>query len=203
MARKLKTFQTSLGFYDLAIAAPSMKAALEAWGAGSNLFHQGVAKETDDPDVVAATMSKPGVVLKRPAGSNGRFAEHSDLPSDLGSAGKGRRREGRRAKPAKGSPPEISERDSRKAAAEFEKEQKRREAERRGEEAARERDRERREKATAKAQAMLDKADREHAKRAADIQAEVDALEKRSRAEDDRWAKERERLQAALRRARE
>src|SRR5215471_10236714 len=56
MARKLKTFQTSLGFYDLAIAAPSMKAALEAWGAASNLFHQGVAKETDDPDVVAATM---------------------------------------------------------------------------------------------------------------------------------------------------
>lgn len=53
MARKLRTFQTSLGFYDLAIAAPSMKAALEAWG--SNLFHQGVAKETDDPDVVAAT----------------------------------------------------------------------------------------------------------------------------------------------------
>ena len=60
MAKKLKTFQTSLGFYDLAIAAPSMKAALEAWGAGSNLFHQGVARETDDFDVVAATMSKPG-----------------------------------------------------------------------------------------------------------------------------------------------
>jgi hypothetical protein len=55
MARKLKTFQTSLGFYDLAIAAPSMKAALEAWGAGSNLFHQGIARETDDPEVVAAT----------------------------------------------------------------------------------------------------------------------------------------------------
>ena len=30
MARKLKTYQTSLGFFDLAIAAPSMKAALEA-----------------------------------------------------------------------------------------------------------------------------------------------------------------------------
>ena len=39
MARKLKTYQTSLGFFDLAIAAPSMKAALEAWGADSNLFH--------------------------------------------------------------------------------------------------------------------------------------------------------------------
>ena len=41
MAKKLKTFETSLGFFDLAIAAPSMKAALEAWGADSNLFHQG------------------------------------------------------------------------------------------------------------------------------------------------------------------
>lgn len=68
MARKLRTFQTSLVFFDLAIAAPSMKDAMEAWGAGSNLFHQGVAKETDDPDVVAATMSNPGVVLKRPTG---------------------------------------------------------------------------------------------------------------------------------------
>jgi hypothetical protein len=37
MARKLKTFQTSLGFYDLAIAAPSMRAALEEWGTASNL----------------------------------------------------------------------------------------------------------------------------------------------------------------------
>jgi hypothetical protein len=203
MARKLKTFQTSLGFYDLAIAAPSMKAALDAWGAGSNLFHQGVAKETDDPDVVAATMSKPGVVLKRPAGSNGRFAEHSDLPSDLESAEKADRRQSRRVKPAKKPPPEISERDARKAAVEFEKEQKRRDAERRREEAARERDRERREKATAKAQAALDEAEREHAKRATDIQAELEALEKRSRAEEDRWEKERERLQATLRRARE
>jgi hypothetical protein len=32
MARKLKTYQTSIGFFDLAIAAPSMKAALDAWG---------------------------------------------------------------------------------------------------------------------------------------------------------------------------
>ncbi len=203
MARKLKTFQTSLGFYDLAIAAPSMKAALEAWGAGSNLFHQGIAKETEDPDVVAATMSKPGVVLKRPAGSNGCFAEHSDLPSDLGSTEKHDRRESRGAKPAKRAPRQISDGDARKAAAEFEKERKRREAERRRGEAAREKDRERRVKATAKAQAALDKAEREHAKRAAAIESESEAIEKRSLAEDERWQRERERLQAALHRARE
>ena len=83
MARKLKTYQTSLGFFDLAIAAPSMKAALEAWGADSNLFHQGAAKESDDPDVIAAAMKKPGVVLRRPVGSDGSFSEHAELPTNL------------------------------------------------------------------------------------------------------------------------
>src|ERR1700722_15488375 len=83
MARKLKTYQTSLGFFEQAIAAPSMKAALEAWGADSNLFHQGAAKESHDPDVIAATMAKPGVVLKRPVGSSGPFKEHAELPKDI------------------------------------------------------------------------------------------------------------------------
>jgi hypothetical protein len=84
MAKKLKTYETSLGFFDLAIAAPSMKAALEAWGADSNLFHQGAAKQSEDPDVVAATMAELEVVLKRPVGSSGPFKEHAELPSDLG-----------------------------------------------------------------------------------------------------------------------
>ena len=84
MARKLKTYQTSLGFFDQAIAAPSMKAALEAWGADSNLFHQGAAKESHDPDVIAATLAKPGVVLRRPVGTDRPFSEHAELPTDLG-----------------------------------------------------------------------------------------------------------------------
>src|SRR3954452_18501659 len=87
MARKLKTYQTSLGFFDLALAAPSMKAALEAWGADSNLFHQGAAKESHDPDVITATMAKPGVVLRRPVGTDRPFSEHAELPTDLGGGG--------------------------------------------------------------------------------------------------------------------
>ena len=83
MARKLKTYQTSLGFFDLAIAAPSMKAALQAWGSNSNLFHQGVAKAINDPEVVAATMAKPGVIFRRPVGSDGPFRQHADLPTHL------------------------------------------------------------------------------------------------------------------------
>jgi hypothetical protein len=64
-----------------------MKAALEAWGADSNLFHQGAAKESHDPDVIAATMAKPGVVLKRPVGSSGPFKEHAELPRDIAGDG--------------------------------------------------------------------------------------------------------------------
>jgi colicin import membrane protein len=81
MPRKIKTYQTSQGFYDLAVATPSMKAALEAWGGKQNLFHQGFAKETDDSEVVAAAMAKPGVVLRRPVGTEQPFGEHADLPT--------------------------------------------------------------------------------------------------------------------------
>jgi colicin import membrane protein len=198
MARKLKTYQTSLGFYDLAISAPSMKAALEAWGAGSNLFHQGVARETDDPDVVAATMSKPGVILKRPAGSSGRFAEHSDLPTSVEARG----REQRRPKAEERSPPKISEKAARKAALDFEREQKRNEAKRRAELAAEAEKREQREKAVARAQEAFDEAERDHDARAAAIEADRAAVEKRAQDEEARWKKQKEKLAAALRRAR-
>ena len=203
MARKLKTYQTSLGFFDLAIAAPSMKAALEAWGADSNLFHQGAAHESDNPAVIAATMKTPGVVLRRPVGSNAPFREHSELPTDLDGGGKptkaARKPAGRKAnKPSR----PVDKAADRKAAVAYEREQARRKLEQAREEAARQKDRERRQHAVDKAQAALDRAEREHAKRAAAIQAEAEALEKRSQAEDARWGKERERLQAALQRAR-
>ena len=203
MARKLKTYQTSLGFFDLAIAAPSMKAALEAWGADSNLFHQGAAKESHDPDIIAATMAKPGVVLRRPVGSHGSFNEHAELPTDLGGGGStkaARKSKGPKAKKPSSRP--VDKAAERKAALAFEKEQKRREHERASEEAAKQKARERRQQAIDKAQAALETAEREHAKRVAAIQAEMEALEKKSQAEDALWQKKRERLDAALRRAR-
>ena len=104
MARKLKTYQTSLGFFDLAMAAPSMKAALEAWGADSNLFHQGAAKESHDPDVIAATMAKPGVVLRRPVGTDRPFSEHAELPTDLGGGGPTKAAASRKAQRRKSLP---------------------------------------------------------------------------------------------------
>ncbi|MEH2484511.1 cell envelope biogenesis protein TolA [Bradyrhizobium sp. AZCC 2230] len=202
MARKLKTYQTSLGFFDQAIAAPSMKAALEAWGADSNLFHQGAAKESQDPDVIAATMAKPGVVLRRPVGSDRPFSEHAELPTDLG--GGGPMKAARKSKGPKAKKPSrpVDKAAERKAALAYEREQRRREIDRAREEAAMQKERELRQQAVDKAQAALDKAEQEHAKRAATIQAEVEALEKRSQTEQARWDKERERLEAALWRAR-
>ena len=43
---------------------------------------------------------------------------------------------------------------------------------------------------------------RKHEKNAADIQTQIEVLEEMSQAEDAHWEKERERLEAALRRAR-
>ena len=202
MARKLKTYQTSLGFFDLAIAAPSMKAALEAWGADSNLFHQGAAKESDDADVIAATMAKPGVVLKRAVGSDGSFGEHAELPTNLGDSERPTKVVPKGRKTSKPSSRAVDKSGERKAALAYEREQKRRELEQAREEAIKQKDRERRQRAVDKAQGALDKAEREHAEKAAAIQSELDALEKRSQAEDGRWHKLKEQLETALRRAR-
>jgi hypothetical protein len=202
MAKKLKTYETSLGFFDLAIAAPSMKAALEAWGADSNLFHQGAAKQSEDPDVVAATTAKPGVVLKRPVGSDGPFGEHAELPKDLGP----RERKKPAHKPsakAKKSPAQPDNAADRKAAQAYERERQRREREEAKEEAARQKERERRQQATGKAQTALEKAEQEHTRRAAALRAEIEAIEKKLKAEDADWDEEEGRLKAALRRARD
>jgi colicin import membrane protein len=202
MARKLKTYQTSLGFFDQAIAAPSMKAALEAWGADSNLFHQGAAKETTDPDVVAATMAKPGVVLRRPVGSSGRFAEHAALPMDLGDKPRGRAQKPP-PKPKKRPPSKTDDKAARKAAQEYEKAERQRESERRKEEASRAKERERRKQAVAKAKTALDEAEAQHDSIASAIEAERAAVDKRSQGEDVRWRSQKQKLEAALRRARE
>jgi colicin import membrane protein len=75
MARKFKVFRTHLGFYDMIVAAPSQKAALDAWGASPHLFAQGFATAETAPRLVAAAIKKPGVVLRRQLGSKGEFRE--------------------------------------------------------------------------------------------------------------------------------
>jgi hypothetical protein len=199
MPRKLKTYQTSIGFFDLAVAVPSMKAALEAWGAGRNLFHDGVAKESEDPDVIAAATAKPGVVLKRPVGSKASFKEHADLPAHLAGGGSEKVRHQPASPKKTHQKPTNDPAADRKAALAFEQEQRRCARERAKDEAARQKEHKRRQRAIEKSEAALEAARQRHQKNAANIQAEREALEKRSQAEEARWEEERGRLEPALR----
>ena len=81
MARPLKVFRAHLGFYDTIVAAPSQKAAAAAWGANPREFAHGFASVTQDVKAVEAALAQPGVVLRRPAGSQGPFKANPDKPA--------------------------------------------------------------------------------------------------------------------------
>ena len=202
MPRQLKTYQTSLGFFDLAVAAPSMKAAAEAWGSKTEEFSRGFAKQTDDPEIVAVTMAKPGVVLRRPVGSSEPFSEHAKLPRNLpdkierGSAKLQRKK-------AVALPNKRDDKATRAAALAFEREQKHHNAVRRKQQAAREKAHRRREQAIAKAERALELATQNHDTKTKEIERLRVALEKRFQAESDRWEKQRRKLETALRRKRD
>ena len=180
-----------------------MKAALEAWGSETNLFHQRFAKETDDPAIVAATFAKPGVVLRRPVGSDGAFSENAKLPKVLPVAKVKERRAKPRAKTKEPPAQKVDNKAAREAALALEREWKRSDRERRKEEAAREKERKRREQAIAKAEAALEEAKRDHETKFEEINSDRAALDRRSQAEDARWEKQKEKLETALRLARD
>ena len=78
--RRLKIFKTPIGFHDAFVAAPSRKAALAAWGAGTDLFSAGIAEEVKDGGAAAeAALAKPGEVVRVKRG--GGKDEIADRPS--------------------------------------------------------------------------------------------------------------------------
>jgi len=203
VAKQLKVFQTSLGFFDLAIAAPSMKAALDAWGAKSNLFHQGIAHECTERGIIAATMEKPGVILRRPVGSNGPFRERAELPSHLDGQQLEKRPGKPRLKPEQ-QPRRHIDRDGARATARVSaREHGLRESKLRKQEIADASSRVRRLRATAKAHAALERAERKHAMRRVAIAAELAAIDQRLEAEDARWEAEKQKLERVLNRVRD
>ncbi len=216
MARKLRTFTTSAGFFDLAVAAPSMKAAIEAWGADEDLFRNGFAKVSEDPKAVAATMKKPGVVLRRPVGSADAYGEDPALPESLPdskSIRPAKHKARKRALPAvstgarsdasgKRAAGAAGKTASRQAALAFEKEERRRRHKAKKEQRALETERQRRGRAVAALRGALDKASRRHDRKRAEIEKAQAVVDRRASAEKARWQKERRDLEAALRRAR-
>jgi colicin import membrane protein len=202
VARKLKTYTTSAGFFDLAIAAPSMKAALEAWGSTSNLFHQGFARLSDDPKIVAATMAKPGLILRRPVGTSGAFAEHAELPNIVDISQHIRPAAKIRPKTVGPAPRRVDEKTARAAAVAFDREHKRRQRQSRREELAQQKERERRDRAIAAATVALEDGKRAHEASIAELEKARATLDRKREAEEVRWKKKREQLEGALRQAR-
>ena len=71
MARgpKLKVFRMAVGFHDAYVAAPSQKAAAEAWGADASVFTRKEAELVTDPELAAEPLAHPGKVIKRLRGT--------------------------------------------------------------------------------------------------------------------------------------
>jgi chromosome segregation ATPase len=61
---RLKVFCATSGFHDSVVAAPSRPAALKAWGAKTDLFSMGVARQVTDPKIVKKAMAHPGEVIR-------------------------------------------------------------------------------------------------------------------------------------------
>ena len=102
MPRKLKVFRTPVGFHDAYVAAPSRKAALEAWGSTADLFARGVAEEVTDPALTKAPLASPGEVIRLSRGD--LAAQLKALPKQKPAKDTQEPKEAAR-KPAKPKPP--------------------------------------------------------------------------------------------------
>lgn len=71
--RALKVYRTAIGFHDAYVAAPSQKAALEAWGSDKDLFGRGAAELVTDKKLAEAALAQPGVVIRRPRGTTAEY----------------------------------------------------------------------------------------------------------------------------------
>ena len=213
MAKKLKVYQTSIGFFDLAVAAPSMKAAADAWGSDPDIFRRGFAKQTDDPKVVQATTAMPGVVLRRPVGSYGEFTEKAALPrvpeggrrqaplDRAERAGAGKKPDTTSNEKAKRNAAAALEREKRDAAAALEKERKRQALDHAKAEAERERAQQQRKRMIAKADAAFERARNRHDDAMDAIRQRREELDRDEAHEDERWRREQQAHDDALKEA--
>lgn len=200
MARQLKVYRTAIGFFELAIAAPSMKAAAEAWGASADVFSRGFAEQTDDAKIVAAAMAKPGVVLRRPVGTEGAFSEKAALPKDDTPPASKPAPRAANSNTKREADSKAAEKAKRDEAAAREREQKRLAEEKRRQEAEAARERKRRE-AIARADAALERAKARHEDALKALAKRRKALDADEADEDVRWEREQRAHEEAVRTA--
>ena len=89
---KLKVYRMPVGFHDAYVAAPSQKAAIEAWGAGKDVFTRGEAEIVADPKLTEEPLANPGKVVKVLRGT---------AAEQIAALGGGDGTESRKAKPSR------------------------------------------------------------------------------------------------------
>lgn len=127
MPRALRVFRLPIGFHDAYVAAPTQKAAIEAWGSDRDVFQRKQAELVTDPELTREPLENPGQVIKRLRGTAaeqiaalGERKPVSDSPADRRKAGSSsdaetgpRRSPGTKKKPGKPPPPKLKPRPSR------------------------------------------------------------------------------------------
>lgn len=185
MPRKLKVYRTPIGFHDAYVAAPSQKAALEAWGSDANLFARGVAEIVTDPALTEEPLAHPGEVVRRLRGSaDDHFAA---LP-------KNKAKRAQKADPAAADEAPARTQPATGVA--------RAEPARKPKAPPKPKPRPSRARLDA-AEEALDALEREHRDELAEVRRREEALTKERRAIEERQAREVERLTRARTRARE
>ena len=124
-APKLKVFRMAVGFHDAYVAAPSQKAAIEAWGSDKDVFTRGRAELVEDPALTKEPLARPGEVIKRLRGTAeeqvaalGETGPREEPPAPKGKkAGKKAKKPDKPPKPKKVKPrPSRAELDEAEAA---------------------------------------------------------------------------------------
>jgi hypothetical protein len=179
MARslKLKVFRTPIGFHDAYVAAPSQKAAIEAWGTGKDVFARGEAEVVTEPELTREPLANPGKIIKRLRGTEAEQLAalgEEEAPAPARGRGEAKVRPKQQSKPA----PKPKPRPSRSALDEAEA-------------------------ALAEAEGRHGEAMEEIAEREAALARERAALEKTQRQERERLEARRDKAEAAYQAAME
>ncbi len=168
-----------VGFHDAYVAAPSQKAAAEAWGADVAVFARKEAELVTDPKLMEEPLASPGKVVKRLRGTAAEqiaaLGADEDAPR-LRSGGAGESAKGHTKVTPRKPPPKPKPRPSRAALEEAEQALEAAEARQRQERAA-------------------------LAEREAALAREREALEKKQRQEHERLEGRREKAEAAYQEA--
>ena len=172
---KLKVFKLPIGFHDAYVAAPSQKAAAEAWGTDVAVFARGEAELVTDPKLSEEPLASPGKVIKRLRGTAEEQIAALGSQEAPAKARKGKPAEARKAgahvsKTPRAPPPKP--RPSRAALDEAEA-------------------------ALAEAETAQAEARREYAEREAALARDRAALEKKGREERERLEARRDKAEAA------